>query len=115
MYTVGPASLARILGAALGVGLAVGVLWGLLLPSFGLFGFFLLFLGMFAGYGMANVMERASGRKRGPVVQGSAVAGIVLAYLVRNVIATGALIVPNDLWTLIFVAVASVVAWNRLR
>lgn len=115
MYSVGPASLARILGGALGAGLTVGLLWGILLPGLGMLGFFMLFLGMFAGYGMANLMERASGRKRGPVVQGAAVAGIVLAYLVRNLVVFGAPLIVNDLWGLIFVGIASVVAWNRLR
>lgn len=113
MYTVGPGSAARLAGAAVGLGVAIGLAWGLLLP--GGFGFFVLFLGGFAGYGMANLMDRASGRKRGPWVQGAAVAGVVIAYLVRNVVAFDALIVPNDLWGLLFVAIASAVAWNQLR
>jgi hypothetical protein len=70
---------------------------------------------MFAGYGMANLMERASGRKRGLVVQGAAVAGIVLAYIVRNLVVFNSPLLVNDLWGLIFVGIASVVAWNRLR
>jgi hypothetical protein len=59
MYSLGPASVARVAGAAVGVGAAVGLVWGLLVPGFGLLGFFMLFLGMFAGYGMANVVEWA--------------------------------------------------------
>lgn len=114
MYAVGPGSALRIVGAAIGLGVAIGLAWGLLLPGGG-FGFFVLFLGGFAGYGMANLMDRASGRKRGPWVQGAAVAGVVLAYLVRNVVAFDALIVPNDLWGLIFIGIASAVAWNQLR
>ena len=115
MYTVGPGSAARIVGAALAVGLAVGLLWGWVLPQMRYLGFFALFLGMFAGYGMANAITWAGGGKRGPVVQGAAVAGIVLAYVVRNAFVFGALIVPNDIWGLIFVGIAAVVAWNQLR
>lgn len=113
MYTLSPASLVRVGGVAVALGIAVGLAWGLLLP-FG-FGFFALFLGLFAGYGMAAVLDRAGGRKRGPTVQGAAVAGIIVAYLVRNLVLTGAPIVPNDLWGLLFVAAAAVVAWNQLR
>lgn len=115
MYTLAPTSVARVAGTALGVGVAVGLAWGLLVPGLGFLGFFLLFLGMFAGYGMANVVDWAGGRKRGPVVQWSAVAGIVVAYLVRNLTLTGGLFLVNDLWGLIFVGIAAVVAWNRLR
>jgi len=115
MYTLDTVSILRVFGAALGVGAAVGLLWGLLVPGFGLLGFFLIFIGMFAGYGMANVVEWASGRKRGPLVQAAAVAGIVLAYLVRNAVLSGSLFVVNDTWGLIFVGIAAVVAWNRLR
>jgi hypothetical protein len=91
------------------------LVWGLLVPGFGLLGFFMLFLGMFAGYGMANLVDWAGGRKRGPVVQWSAVAGIVVAYMVRNIVLVGSPFVVNDLWGLIFVGIAAVVAWNRLR
>lgn len=115
MYSLGPASIARVAGAAIGAGAAVGLVWGLLVPGFGLLGFFMLFLGMFAGYGMANLVEWAGGRKRGPVVQWSAVAGIVVAYMVRNIVLVGSPIIINDLWGVIFVAIAAVVAWNRLR
>jgi hypothetical protein len=115
MYSLGPAHTARVVGAALGIGVAVGLAWGRLIPALGLLGFFLIFIGMFAGYGMANVMDWAGGRKRGPVVQWSAVGGIVVAYLVRNLALVGSPIIINDIWGLIFVAVASVTAWNRLR
>ncbi len=42
-------------------------------------------------------------------------AGVVAAYLVRNLVVTGSLLIVNDIWGLIFVAVAAVSAWNRLR
>jgi hypothetical protein len=115
MYTLDTVSILRVFGAALGVGAAVGLLWGLLVPGFGLLGFFLIFIGMFAGYGMANVVEWAGGRKRGPLVQAAAVAGIVLAYVVRNLALTESPFIVNDIWGLIFVGIAAVVAWNRLR
>ena len=115
MYTVVPSSVARIGGAALAVGVGVGVLWGWLVPQVAYLGFFALFLGLFAGYGMANVIDWAGGHKRGPVVQVAAAGGIVLAYLVRNAVYFGALVVPGDIWGLIFIGIAAVVAWNRLR
>jgi hypothetical protein len=49
------------------------------------------------------------------VVQWSAVAGIIVAYLVRNIALVGSPLIVNDLWGLIFVGIAAVVAWNRLR
>ena len=116
MYTVSPASMARIAGAVLVIGGVVGTLWALIFPrGFGLLGFFLIFAGMFAGYGLANVMEWASGRKRGVVVQSAAIATAVLAYLVHNVLAVGSLVVVNDIWSLAFVGIAAAVAWGRLR
>ena len=113
MYTLGPLVIARLAGVATVIGVLVGAAWGMLLPVG--FGFFALFLGMFAGYGMARAMEWAGGGKRGPLVQGAAVAGIILAYFVHNLVVSGALIRPNDIWGLLFVGVASVVAWNQLR
>jgi hypothetical protein len=115
MYTLSPLNIARVVGAGLGLGVAFGLLWGLLVPQVGLFGFFMLFVGMFAGYGMANALDWAGGRKRGVIVQAAAIGGIVVAYLVRNMVADGQPIVPNDVWGLIFVAIAAVTAWNRLR
>lgn len=115
MYTLGPAHTARVLGAALGLGTAFGLAWALVAPGLGLFGFFLIFIGMFAGYGMANALNWAGRGKRGPIVQWSAVAGVVAAYLVRNLVLVGSPLVVNDIWGLIFVAIAAVTAWNRLR
>ncbi len=115
MYTLGPLSAARVFGAALLAGVIFGVAWGLLVPQVAYFGFFMLFVGMFAGYGMANLVDWAGGRKRGTLVQAAAAAGIVVAYLVRNLALAGSPLVVNDLWGLIFVAVAAVTAWNRLR
>ncbi len=115
MYTLSPLATARVVGTALGLGVAFGIVWGLLVPQVALLGFFMLFIGMFAGYGMANALDWAGGRKRGRIVQGAAVAGIVVAYLVRNLALTGTLIIVNDIWGLIFVAIAAVTAWNRLR
>jgi hypothetical protein len=116
MYTVDAVSMARIVGAVLILGGVVGLAWALLFPSgFGLLGFFLIFAGMFAGYGLANALDWASGRKRGVVVQSAAIATAVLAYLVHNVLASSTLFVLNDIWSLAFVGIAAAVAWGRLR
>jgi len=115
MYTLGPVPAARVFGAALGAGLLFGLLWGTVVPQVAYLGFFMLFVGMFAGYVMANLVDWAGGRKRGTVVQSAALAGIVLAYVVRNAVLTGGLLVVNEVWGLIFVGIAAVTAWNRLR
>lgn len=115
MYQVTPVSAARIVSATIAIGLGIGLLWGLLLPAVGAFGFFTIFLGAFAGYGMVWLMDKASGRKRGPWVQVAAAGCLVLAYVVRNAIVFGGLIVPNDLWGIIFIGIAGAVAWNQLR
>ena len=75
MYTLGPAYTARVLGVALGLGAAFGMAWGWLVPALGLLGFFLIFIGMFAGYGMANAMDWAGGRPRLSPVSASAYSG----------------------------------------
>ncbi len=116
MYEVSPVGVLRGVGAALLVGVVIGVIWGILLPpgfGFGIFGLFIaLFIGSPIGYFFAGVLDRATGRKRGPVMQSIAVGGLVVAWLVHA--AVGGTF-QGDLFGLILVAAASAGAIGRLR
>ncbi|MGI8552068.1 MAG: hypothetical protein ACR2PL_14980 [Dehalococcoidia bacterium] len=112
MYVVGPLILARGSAAAAGVGLVGGGIWAFL-PR--ILGFFIFFLAAGLGYAMAEAVGRATNRKRGFALQLVAAFGVVLAYLVRNLLAVHALIVPTDIFGFLAVAIAVVVAINPLR
>lgn len=118
MYQMSPLMLARAIPAALVVGIILGVVWGLLLPPqvmarFGFFGWFIAVVaGSPIGYFFANVLDRATNHKRGPTMQGIAVAGLILAWLVHVVVA-GA--IQGDIFGLILTAAASAGAISRLR
>lgn len=112
-FEVGPSILLRAAAAALASGAGLGLLWGALFP--GGFGFFGVFLGIGLGYGVAEPVSIAANRKSGTALQIVAAAGVVLAYIVRNLTAAGNLVITNDLGGAIIVIVAAIVAANRLR
>jgi len=121
MYQVSPAYLLRGLGAALGSGAALGLLWGVLFP-FGASFFFGLLVGLGVGYAVGEAVSYATNRKAGPPLQALAVAGVVVAYLVRSAILASALrgiavadIVTDDLFGWAALVVAAVVAMGRVR
>jgi hypothetical protein len=94
----------------------IGAVWGWLLPhSLGVYGYFVFFVALGIGYAVGEMVSLATNRKRGPALQGIAVAGVVEAYLVRNLLEGAAVIPSNDLWGYILVAVAAIVAAGRLR
>lgn len=104
----------RGLGAALTMGGLLGVLWRYLFPfGFGFFFGFLVALGL--GYAVAESVSLATNRKRGPPLQIVAAAGVVLAYLVRNLLFGAALIPTNDLFGYIVVGLGVAVAVGHLR
>jgi hypothetical protein len=104
------------LGASLAAGALVGAVWaGLLGRNVGVAGFFIFFLAVGIGYAVGEAVSWATNRKRGPVLQGIAVLGVVEAYLIRNLLEGAAVIPSNDLWGYILVAVAVIVAAGRLR
>ena len=113
-YQVGTLFLLRGLGAALVVGSATGALWAFLLPR-GFGAFIGLFLGLGLGYAVGESVSLASNRKRGPVLQGMAVGGVLLAYVVRNLVDEGSLFQANDIFGYVVVAVAAFIAIGRLR
>ena len=79
VYTLKPAQFARSAIAAGVGGVAMGLVWGLVLLPFTV-GFFSIFLGAGLGYAFTRLLEWASGRKRGPVMIGLAMMGITIAW-----------------------------------
>lgn len=112
-FEVGPLLVVRGLAAGLLAGAALGAVWGALFP--GGLGFFSIFLGIGIGYGVAEPVSVAAKRKSGTALQISAAMGVVLAYLVRNLVATGQALPADDLFGAIVVIAAVIVAANRLR
>jgi hypothetical protein len=115
-FEVSPVYAARGLAASLVAGAVVGALWaGLLSRSLGVVGFFIFFVALGIGYAVGEAVSWATNHKRGPVLQGIAVVGVVEAYLIRNLLEGTAAIPSNDLWGYLLVAVAAIVAAGRLR
>ena len=112
MYEVRPRQLVVATAAALGLGVAAGLVWALIPPFLGLF-MFLIAAGL--GYAVGAALDRAAGGKRGRAVQYIAAAGIVVAYVVRNMLLRGAPLIVGDIFGYIAVAIAIFVAAGRLR
>jgi hypothetical protein len=113
-YHIPATFLLRGLGAALMAGAVLGLLWRLLFPSgFGFFYGFLVALGL--GYVVGESVSLATNRKSGPPLQVVAAAGVVVAYLVRNLLSGEGVIPTNDLFGYIVVGVGVAVAIGRLR
>ncbi|MEX1195298.1 MAG: B-box zinc finger protein [Dehalococcoidia bacterium] len=112
-FELGPLIAGRAALAAVASGGLIGAAWGLILP--GGFGFFMIFLGIGIGYGVAETISWATNRKLGPFIQALAGFGVVLAYLTRNVLAGYELIPANDFGGVIAVLAGIVAAINRLR
>lgn len=112
-FEVGPLYLVRAAGAALAAGAAVGAAWGLLLPRG--FGFFMIFFGAGIGWLVSEAVSLATGRKLGAPLQVAAVAGVLVSYLARNVVAGFGPVPADDLSGLIALIAAVAVAIGRLR
>jgi hypothetical protein len=112
-FEIGPLYGIRAGGAAIGAGAAVGAAWGLLLPNG--FGFFMIFFGAGIGWLISEAVSLATNRKSGPVLQTAAVFGVVVAYLVRNVVADFGLFPTDDLGGLIVLIAGVAIAIGRLR
>jgi hypothetical protein len=111
-FELGPVMLLRALGASIGAGLALGIAWGVLLPDIG---FFMIFLGIGLGYGIAEAISLATNRRSGTALQIISVVGVFVAYFLRNIAAGDDLIVTNDIYGVLVVLIASITAINRLR
>jgi hypothetical protein len=113
-YQVGTPFVLRGLGAALAAGAAIGALWAFLFP-YRVGAFIGLFLGLGLGYAVGESVSWAANRRRGPVLQGLAVVGVLVAYAVRNLVEGAALFPANDVVGYVVVGVAAFIAIGRLR
>lgn len=120
-YNLSASFLARGAGASLVTGAVLGALWGVLLP-FGVSFFFGLLLGLGLGYVIGEAVSIATNRKVGPILQGLAVAGVVVAYLAHAAVLTSSLkgvsfhdVVTRDNFGYVVVILAAVVAMGRVR
>jgi hypothetical protein len=121
-YNISAAFLLRGAGAALGVAVVVGGLWGLLLSWQAGFSFFGFFAGLGLGYAVGEAVSVAANRKVGPPLQAMAVGGVMLAYVVRCAVLAARLkgvgiidIATDDLFGYLVVAVGCFIAAGRLR
>ena len=114
---VKPVYLLRGIAAALASGVAVGAIWGYATQGrgVGIFGFLIFFIAMAIGWAIGESVSVATNRKRSPTLQACAVAGVILAYLVHNVVAGNVVLPPGDIWGYLATAVAAIFAAERLR
>lgn len=113
-YQLGTVFILRGLGAALAAGAAAGALWAFLFP-YRVSAFIGLFLGLGLGYVVGESTSWAANRRRGPVLQGVAVVGVLLAYAVRNLVEGASLFPVDDVVGYVVVGVAAFTAIGRLR
>ena len=120
-YNVPPAVLVRGVGAGIVAGVLLGGVWGLLLPL-NFLGLFSLLAALGLGYLVGEAVAAATNRRAGPPLQAAAVAGVVVAYLIRTAILASSFrdvglfeLLRTDLFGYIAVALASWVAVSRLR
>jgi len=88
VYTVTGTALWRAIGAAVGGGIAMGLIWGfasVTVRGVAYGGIFIsLILGVGLGYGLTRIVEAATGRKRGPRIVACAIGGLVLALIIQS-------------------------------
>lgn len=101
------------MGAAVAAGAATGVLWAVMLPE--RMGFLAFFFGIALGYAIGEAVSVATNRRRAPPLQAIAVVGVILAYVVRNLVEGMAVIPTDDLYGYLMAGMAAVVAIGRLR
>jgi len=112
---VSPVFLARGLGAALAAGALVGAIWGYATQGAGVVGFFLIFIAIGIGWAVGEAVSSATNRKRSPTLQGCAVLGVVVAYLVHNLVGNSTLLPAGDLWGYLATGLAAIYAASRVR
>ena len=120
-YQISGPYLARAFGAGIGAGAALGLVWGIILP-FSLFLLLGVLVGLGLGYGVGEAVSFATNRKSGPQLQAAAVAGVLVAFLVRGAILASALrgvdlqdVLRNDPFGWVVVILAAVIAMGRVR
>jgi hypothetical protein len=118
MYELASTDYLRAVVTALLVGVVLGLVGTFLLPV-GVGGFFVLTLAILGGSalggGVAELLQRTTRHKRGPVMQGAAAGALILAAVIRLVLSGGLGFVAADLGATMLFVIATVVAWGRLR
>ena len=110
VYTLTSGGYVRAGLAALIGGIVMGLIWIFVLFPFTV-GFFSIFIGAGLGYAFTRAMDFATGRKRGPVVVGFAIAGIVLAWGIQFLVVDPRVV----LYGLVAVGVGIYFAYQQLR
>ena len=110
MYLLSFEHVLRALGVSIAGGIGMGIIWGTVGRIFS-YGFFLIFVGALLGYGFARMMEFATRGKRGPVIIGFAVAGVLIAWGMQF----GFVDRATAQYELIAVAVAAYFIYQELR
>ncbi|OAI39836.1 hypothetical protein AYO38_06840 [bacterium SCGC AG-212-C10] len=82
IYTLTTGRFLRAAAASVIGGVVMGLIWGFVLLPFS-FGFLSILLGAGLGYAFTKILDFATGRKRGYVVVGCAVVGILIAWGVQ--------------------------------
>jgi len=121
-YNISPGHLLRAVGAALVAGALLGAIWAFLLGfSVGLFS---LLAGLGVGYCVGEAVSVAANRKVGTPLQAIAVAGVILAFVLRDAVLLTQIrnfnvsltdLLRHDTYGWIATIVAAVVAVGRLR
>ena len=110
---VSPIFFARGMTAALIGGIVIGGFWALITNSVAFGGiFFELFLGLGIGWAISETVALSTNRKRGVALQIFAVLGVVLAFLIHQVLVNYSGIYAPDL---VAAGVAAFFAGSRLH
>lgn len=112
---VKPIFIVRGLAAAVVTGVAVGLAWGFLLGEIRFSLILLVAVALAAGYAVGEAVSRATNRKRSPVLEGCAVVGVVIAYLVHNVVLGVGPLPQGDTFGYVATGLAAIFAAGRVR
>jgi hypothetical protein len=116
LEAIGPRYLAQGAAAAVTGGALLGAIWGLILPpGLGGLSFLSLALAFLVGYLVAQAVTWAANRRSGWPLQITAVLGVAVAFLLRNIVAEQALLVSDDVAGYVSAALAALVAFLSLR
>jgi hypothetical protein len=118
-YNISGLLFARAVSAGLGAGAAIGVAWWWFDAYRIIYVFFGVLLGIAIGYAVGEGVAIAANRRAGPPLQAIAVAGVVLAYVIRS----GLLLSVDgyaarfvfDLGSAVAAGIACFIAAGRLR
>lgn len=116
---VGITHLLRAYGAAMVAGAIAGAAWAYFIQNVFAFGLFTAVIaGLGIGWVISEAISWASGRKRGPAMQGAAVYGAIIAYFARNIVLTDftdTLIIRGDEMGYITAIAAAIFGASRLK